>query len=129
MPENKEKKKRRLEAKTTQKTIIIMSTFICCRVIFLLVIIFRQIPIFENDFFSATFNLTKEQITKINNFYLIELILIGISFISCFLNSFSFIMLTDNVKNHAHEYILKAYNIIINYLFKSKKINRINTTD
>jgi len=122
---NREKKKRRLEAKTTQKTIIIMSTFISCRTIFLLVIVFRQIPIVENDFFSSTYNLTTDQITKINVFYLIELILIVISFISCFLNSFTFIMLTENIRNQAHEYILKVYNTIINS--KCKKSNRINT--
>ena len=121
MPTNKEKVKRRVEARTARKTIIIMASFICCRVLFLLVIIFRQIPSLQDDFFLPSNNLTAEQIYKVDLYFLFELMLITFSYISCFINSFTFIMVTDNVRNEAKDYIYKLYIFI-------RKYNRKKTT-
>jgi hypothetical protein len=125
LPNNKEKAKRRVEARTTRKAIIIMTSFICCRVPFLLVIIFRQISSLQANFFSPLYVLTAQQINKVYLYFLFELILLTFSYISCFLNSFTFMMVTENVRNEAKDYIFKFYLFIKTKIFHRQKTNRI----
>ena len=60
-------------------------------------------------------------------YYLFELILVTVSYISCFLNAFTFIMVTDNVRGEAKDYIYKFYLFIKMKIIRKKKTNRISS--
>lgn len=101
---NKEKGKRRLEVRTAKKTFILMLSFVSCRFSFLLTVIIRKIPITVRDSYEAN--------GKLDMLNQLEICFHVVSFLSCFFNSFTFIMVTDFFRNEALRHFRNARAIL-----------------
>jgi hypothetical protein len=99
----KVKSKRRLEVKTAKKTFILTIAFLSCRICYLIAILVRQI-------YSQSPQVLR---LKAN----IEIFLILASYLSCFFNSFTFILVTDFFKMKAIKYMQLIRQKVNEFLF------------
>ena len=94
----REKGKRKLEVRMSKKSLIIMTSFVSLRIFFISSIILRQYSFKDGVADVAKFKI-----------FLLEILFIWLSFFSCFLNSFTFIMVTDFFKQQAKQNFTRLY--------------------
>lgn len=113
---NREKGKRRLEARTAKKTFMIMLSFLSCQFMSLCSIIVHKMPIFtENKQVIDGFDQKFFALSLLGIFFTI------LSFLSCFFNAFTFIVVTDYFKYECIRNIRHFKNILINKLKRKAK--------
>ena len=97
---NVNKGRRRLEIRTAKKTFTIMLSFLSCQLIFLLSILIHKLPLFsQNGLIVDQFH------EKFFTYTQLGIYLTIFSYLSCFLNSFTFILVTDLFKTEAIIYV------------------------
>jgi hypothetical protein len=100
---NREGKKRRLETRMTKKTMIIMTSFIILQIVFLCSTILKQITYSVKDLYDELV------------LYYLQMILVCASFLSCFFNSLTFIIVTPVLKEQTKQSAEK-----VNSFFKER---------
>ena len=112
---NREKGKRRLEVRTAKKTFIIMISFLSCRIMFLLAIVIRKLPFFtRSGLVVHNFHEKFFALSQIAIYFTI------LSYLSCFFNSFTFILVTDFFKHEAKRNI-ESFKQVLYTKFKGSK--------